>query len=330
MRKEVILGMTLGGGMLAAVIVYSSFFSSSKRDNHTVETGGQVAEVGSADTPGQSGDGTAGTTGEYKPLDSAFGTNKPGDRKPETHAVPPRDPAKHQLLVATNKEKYDSIWGGKLWPAGASVSVTPDPNGSSTPPAESNVPQSGGDQSSSAIDNRTTDTGDTSQTGNTHLDTLDIKPGTTTLAPAAKMHTHKVMKGETFSTIAATAYGSPNLYAYILRANPNVDPTKLKLGMDINIPDLSEVKGSEKTNDKNAEKSMSAGTGAHKIEPAIDPKTEYRIQSGDSLHKISIKLYGKIDRVQKIYELNKAAIGDNPAKLKLGQVLKLPQPPTTN
>ena len=54
------------------------------------------------------------------------------------------------------------------------------------------------------------------------------------------------------------------------------------------------------------------------------------MQSGDSLHKISMKLYGKIDMVQKIYDLNKSAIGDNPAKLKLGQVLKLPQPPTVN
>jgi nucleoid-associated protein YgaU len=59
----------------------------------------------------------------------------------------------------------------------------------------------------------------------------------------------------------------------------------------------------------------------------VDPRSEYRVQSGDSLHKIAVKLYGKIDMVDKIYELNKAAIGPNKAKLKLGMVLKLPEAP---
>lgn len=335
MRKEVILGMTIGGTLLAVVIIYLTVSSNSKRDNHPVDTGGQIAEAGGAgDAPGQSGDGGAGTTGEYKPLDSAFGTTKGGERKadPRTadpHNAAPRDAAKHQLLVATNVDKMDPIWGKHLWPEVA-VSVTPDPNaGANT--AESNLPQSGGDQSSSPLSDPVSIDPNGGSKGPTVLqDRIDVKPGTTSLAPTAKSHTHKVMKGETFSTIAAAAYGSPNLYAYILRANPKIDPTKLKPGIDIILPDISEVKGPEKSGDKNAEKSTAANPVAHKIEATLDAKTEYRVQSGDSLHKISMKLYGKIDMVQKIYDLNKSAIGENPAKLKLGQMLKLPQPPTTN
>lgn len=330
MRKEVILGMTIGGTLLAVVIIYLTVSSNSKHDNHTVDTGGQIAEAGGAgDAPGQSGDSSAGATGEYKPLDSAFGNPKGGERKADSRSAAPREASKHQLLVATNVDKMDPIWGNHLWPKVA-VSVTPDPNaGANTP--ESNVPQSGGDQTSAPPSDPVSVDPISDAKGPTVLqDHVDVKPGTVSLAPTAKGHTHKVMKGETFSTIAAAAYGSPNLYAYILRANPKLDPTKLKPGIDINLPDISEVKGPEKAADKDAEKSTTASPIAHKIEAALDAKTEYRVQSGDSLHKISMKLYGKIDMVQKIYDLNKSAIGDNPAKLKLGQVLKLPQPPTVN
>ena len=37
-----------------------------------------------------------------------------------------------------------------------------------------------------------------------------------------------------------------------------------------------------------------------------------------------MKLYGNIRMVDKLYELNKNAIGADPAKLKLGMILKLP------
>ena len=128
MRKEVILGMTIGGTLLAVVIIYITFSSNSKRDNHTVDTGGLIAEAGGAgDAPGQSGDGGAGATGEYKPLDSAFGTPKGGEHKADPRSAAPREASKHQLLVATNVDKMDPIWGNHLWPKVA-VSVTPDPN----------------------------------------------------------------------------------------------------------------------------------------------------------------------------------------------------------
>ena len=41
-----------------------------------------------------------------------------------------------------------------------------------------------------------------------------------------------------------------------------------------------------------------------------------------------MKLYGNAEMVDKIYALNKTLIGDNPAKLKLWTVLKLPSEPS--
>ena len=47
-----------------------------------------------------------------------------------------------------------------------------------------------------------------------------------------------------------------------------------------------------------------------------------------NLYTISLRLYGKADRMEKIYELNKAAIGDDISRVKVGMVLRLPEPPT--
>lgn len=333
MRKDVILGMSIGGVMLAVVIIYLTVYTNTKHDRHGVETGAAVADGGSGgsgDAPGQSGDSANG--GEYKPAPLAPHPDDAAAGKPT-------------FLGATSVEKTDPVWGKRLW-ANTVVSVTPDPNGN-TPGAEPQPTAPDSPSDNSASDKNTADKataeipGGGSKTSlvppsaSNPIDPPSASPDKTIAKPAVTTpHTHKVQKGETLSTIAAAAYGSPNLYPYILRANPKIDPTKLKLGMELNMPDISEVKGPEKSadksTDKSAEKSTDAGTITHKVEPALDAKTEYRVQSGDSLHKISMKLYGNISMVQKIYEANKTAIGDNPAKLKLGMVLKLPAAPTAN
>jgi nucleoid-associated protein YgaU len=140
---------------------------------------------------------------------------------------------------------------------------------------------------------------------------------------SASAHQHTVQEGETFSSIAASVYGNSRYYPHIMRANPNVDPSRLKPGMTINLPAESDVKPSG---------AESAGTtsanGSASGVKQIDSKTEYRVQSGDSLERISIKLYGTRNRIDSIYAANKATIGDDPSRLKVGQVLKLPEAPT--
>ncbi|MGB7159272.1 MAG: LysM domain-containing protein, partial [Tepidisphaeraceae bacterium] len=132
---------------------------------------------------------------------------------------------------------------------------------------------------------------------------------------AAGGRTHVVKAGETFSSIAAAAYGSPNFYPHIQRANPSLDSTRLKPGMTITLPLADEVK-------------PAASPAVAVAEQKIDPRTQYKVQPSDSLYRISEKLYGKADRVEKLYEANKAAIGDDMARLKAGMILKLPEPPT--
>ncbi len=137
----------------------------------------------------------------------------------------------------------------------------------------------------------------------------------TSATPAASgsgVRTHVVKVGDTYSKISLAAYGTSKHYARIEQANPGIDPTRLKLGQTITLPEI-------------AAKPAAAATAAQAF---LDPKTEYKVQPNDSLHTISLRLYGKADRVEKIYELNKATIGDDMTRVKIGTVLKLPEPPT--
>ncbi|HRK30313.1 MAG TPA: LysM peptidoglycan-binding domain-containing protein [Tepidisphaeraceae bacterium] len=142
---------------------------------------------------------------------------------------------------------------------------------------------------------------------------ISIQPDDS-IRPTVKTHT--VQPGDSIARIAETVYGSQVYYKAILTANPGVDPKRLKPGTVLQIPDVKEVK---------------ANGGADDPSPAPAlAKTEYRIVSGDSMHGIAKKLYGKSDMWEQIYDLNKARIGSDPAKLKVGMILKLPTAPTHN
>jgi nucleoid-associated protein YgaU len=157
----------------------------------------------------------------------------------------------------------------------------------------------------------------------------------TTSTDANGQKTHVVVAGETFSTISLSQYGNPNLYAAIMRANPGIDPTKLRPGMKIVIPPAPEAKPAAATvapapaaRSHALVSGDAAQTSSSKVEAPIDPQTQYRVQSGDSLYSISKKLYGRGDRFPRIHEANKQLLGDDVNSLKAGQILTLPEPPT--
>jgi nucleoid-associated protein YgaU len=119
------------------------------------------------------------------------------------------------------------------------------------------------------------------------------------------------------------AYGNRNLYPAIMRANPNLDPKKMRPGMTIVLPPVAEVR----PDSSNADRTSSATPASHTA-GSLDSRNEYRVTSGDTLERIAMKLYGKRDMIDKLYELNKEKIGPDRDKLRLGMVLKLPEPPT--
>ena len=56
-------------------------------------------------------------------------------------------------------------------------------------------------------------------------------------------------------------------------------------------------------------------------------KAEHTVAEGETLSGLALKYYGSAakDKWMKIYEANKAIIGDNPNVIKPGQVLKIPE-----
>ena len=141
----------------------------------------------------------------------------------------------------------------------------------------------------------------------------------------AAVHSHTVAPGETYSSISAALFGNAKYWPEIAAANPKIDPKRLHPGLVLVIPDIPAA-------------AVTPAATAAPVAPAvatpvstpvapIDAKTQYRVQSGDSLYRIAVRLYGNGNLGEKIYDINKDLIGPDPAKLKPGQILKLPQAP---
>jgi LysM repeat protein len=288
-RKDVVLGMSIGGVLLALVVVYVVIQKTGRTAAPGVNPGVAQAEGG-------------GLTNDPQPSPAA---DPPRPIINDiTHPAGPTGPAATPGKT-TGSPKPDDSWSARLY-GKLDPRNTLEQNGmlSQTPsaPAAPIAPAApaGADPSNAA-------------------------PATGS-APA---RTHVIQKNETLSSIAAVVYGSANYYPYLLRANPTLDPTRLKPGATINIPDISEVRPAVPTGSMSGPSTGPSTRPMAALAPdvVIDPAREYVVESGDSLHKIALKLYGKVAMVDKIYELNKEAIGPDKARLRLHMVLKLPQPP---
>ncbi len=126
-----------------------------------------------------------------------------------------------------------------------------------------------------------------------------------------KFEDYRVLPGETFETIAKKRYGSSAMQSAIARANPFVDPRRLKPGRVIRLPvDPGNIQGT-------VERSSPAVRGDYKT---------YKVEEGDTLSGISKKYYGTTALARRIYEANTDRL-KNEHDLKLGLELLIPPPP---
>lgn len=132
-------------------------------------------------------------------------------------------------------------------------------------------------------------------------------------APATGTRHYTVKPGDTLTSIAQAEYGNGRLYPKIIAANPRLNPRQLRVGQQLTIPDVH-----ASAENSNRQETSSNSTGPH-----------YTVQPGDSLQRISQKLYGNSNHWEKIYEMNKSKIGSSPARIRVGMVLELPQAPTS-
>ncbi len=307
MRKDVKLGFAIGGVLLAVLIVYVLVISG----------GDKPAEVTLSTPDSQQSPADAPVTPPASP------TTKPAEliaAEPKANTDPFVATIESRPVADPAKPSGDDKWSAALNTGRLPVMMTQTPEPPApTPaavPAEANRPTPAASALSTSLPVAASNApASVSADADFHLP----MPSPATQPAAARTHT--VQLNETFVSIAEAAYGNKAYYPHLIRANPTIDPRKLRPGMVINVPPASEVRADGSAAAPSSDLSTSAAR--------IDEKTEYKVQAGDSLYKISTKLYGKADRADKIYDLNKSAIGSNPAHLKLGMVLKLPEAPTT-
>jgi len=131
-----------------------------------------------------------------------------------------------------------------------------------------------------------------------------------------------VRAGDTMQRIAAGAYGESRLWTVISRANPEVDPLKLRPGMTLRIPvDPLNVQGLPAEPGPGAEPSP---------EPRISPAgatIEYVVQRGDTLGAIARTYYNSASLWQVILDANRDQLR-RPEDLRPGMRLVIPPPPT--
>ncbi|MGF1632405.1 MAG: LysM peptidoglycan-binding domain-containing protein [Phycisphaerae bacterium] len=126
-----------------------------------------------------------------------------------------------------------------------------------------------------------------------------------------------VQPGDNYSRIARKLYGNADLFYEVQKANPNVNPRALQAGQVLLVPDRNTI-GSRTA-------SAAAGSTVAEAAPAVLGTNEYRIRQNDSLWIIAQRELGDGTRHDEIYQLNKAAIGPDPTRLRVGTVIRLPK-----
>ena len=120
---------------------------------------------------------------------------------------------------------------------------------------------------------------------------------------------HALQSGESYSTLSEKYYGTSKHFSYIQRANPQLDPTRLQIGQMINIPT------------KPIEAETTSAAQGSSIEPGANT---YTVTSGDTLSRIAQKQLGRAVLWEKIFELNRDVLDNDPQALKVGMVLRMP------
>jgi nucleoid-associated protein YgaU len=131
-----------------------------------------------------------------------------------------------------------------------------------------------------------------------------------------------IRSGDTFATIAQRHYGDSGKADVIARANPLMSAANLREGRVVRVPrDPSNVQGLPV---------VKTAAGEVKPAPVQESKPvatqEYTVQKGDSLAKIARRVYGEERMADMIFQANRDVLTD-PAKIRVGQKLKIPAKP---
>lgn len=139
------------------------------------------------------------------------------------------------------------------------------------------------------------------------------------IPPAFTMRT--VQAGQTMQSIAKAVYGDGGRWTVISRANPKVDPVKLKAGMELRIPvDPENVQGVP------ASAARERAAAAPSAERAAPSRGEHVVAQGETLSGISKQVYGTTAHWRAILNANKDRLSE-PEDIRAGMTLVIPAKP---
>lgn len=136
-----------------------------------------------------------------------------------------------------------------------------------------------------------------------------------TSSPASGAGSHTVASGDTMTLLAERYFGDRNKWQLIAKANPLVDPAAMKVGTRLVIPSASATTAAPSTPVRPAAAGSTIAGAAHEV------------QAGETLYSIARQHYGTPTLWERIYQANRAVIGDDPASLKVGMRLSVPPKP---
>lgn len=128
---------------------------------------------------------------------------------------------------------------------------------------------------------------------------------------AADRNVYTVAAGDTLYGIAVQHYGDAKRVEAIAKANPGLDPNRLRVGDRIVLPDPEKEKAA-------------AAAAAGPPQPKRDKV--YVVQRNDTLIGIARRVYGDAAMYPRLYEANKDVLSSLNARLYVGMRLRLPEP----
>lgn len=141
---------------------------------------------------------------------------------------------------------------------------------------------------------------------------------------------YTIAEGDTLSGIASRFLGSANDWPLLIEANPKVlhDPDRIPLGQRIRLPNSRGSSGARPSSGPTAFDDSRFQPIARSSRPLRDDRASsgrgiYEVEEGDSLIRISRKVYDDPNRWREIFDANADQLASKD-DIRAGMILKLP------
>lgn len=134
---------------------------------------------------------------------------------------------------------------------------------------------------------------------------------TLTPSPAVIVRKHKVVAGETPSSISSRYYGTARLYQAILDANPGLDARRMPQGMEIVIPPPPATAAASQTAPRTD------------VTPIAASSRRHQVAAGETLSSIAARYYGDERQWPRILAANP---GLDPNRMRADVSIEVPAP----